>query len=302
MMKKVMLLLLLIVPLWMSGQSNNVRLNNFWGNTYYINPASMNEDYKGLFTIAARNQWLGFAGAPKTLFASGTLFVNRINTQFGLKFYADQIGYNTITNASLSYSYMVMLDNDWSIDLGLAGSFQSLSYDRSKVNTYTADDPALYENLLQSYNYNCDVGAELVNNEWKFGVSAQNLFSPFFKGNNLQDNINYAYATYRKDTKHIVSVQYGLCATQTRNVLQVESNLTTFFRLDEDRDAFQVSLLYRTRNEMGAILGMNLNSQFHISYSYDFNVSGIARYSTGSHELMLVYRMDKYKHRVYRYR
>jgi hypothetical protein len=71
---------------------------------------------------------------------------------------------------------------------------------------------------------------------------------------------------------------------------------------DEDRDAFQVSLLYRTRNEMGAILGMNLNSQFHISYSYDFNVSGIARYSTGSHELMLVYRMDKYKHRVYRYR
>ena len=128
----------------------------------------MNEDYKGLFTIAARNQWLGFAGAPKTLFASGTLFVNRINTQFGLKFYADQIGYNTITNASLSYSYMVMLDNDWSVDLGLAGSFQSLSYDRSKVNTYTADDPALYENLLQSYNYNCDVGAELMSyRDWE---------------------------------------------------------------------------------------------------------------------------------------
>lgn len=293
--------MLLSVGVWVASQSV-ARMNNFWDNTYYINPSSINDNYRGLFSLVARNQWLGFKGAPKTVFASGTLFVNRINTQFGLKFYADQIGYNTITNVSISYGYAVFLNREWTLNLGLAGSFQSLAYDQSAVNVMTQDDPLLYENLLHTYNYNCDVGAELLGNGWKLGVSGMNLFSLFFRQTVLLDNVNYAYAMYRIKTRHPVSFQLGGCLNQTKNMLQVETCITTNFEIDNDPDAIQASLLYRTRNEMGVIVGANLSETLHVAYSYDFNVSGISRYSTGSHELMLVYRMNKYDYKPYRYR
>lgn len=299
-MKKLIAILISLSPLLVIAQSN-VRLNNYWDNTYYVNPASLNEQYKGVFSIAARNQWLGFAGAPKTLFATGTTFLNKIRTQFGLKFYADQIGYNTITNVSLSYAYSVVLDREWRLNMGLAGSFQSLTYDQSEVSTMNADDPALYENLLQSYNYNSDVGAELTNDEWRIGFSGQNLFSLLYAENKLQENVNYAYAMYGKRTKNTVNAKLGVCAIQYKNILQVETNLTACFRVDDDPDAFQVGAFYRTKNEMGVIIGCNLTKTFHLAYSYDFNISGISRYSLGSHELMLVYKLDKYPYKPFSY-
>lgn len=291
---------MVLLPFLVIAQSN-VRLNNYWDNTYYVNPSSINDQYKAVFSVAARKQWLGFPGAPTTFFATATTYLNKINTQYGLKVYSDQIGYNTITNASLSYAYSINLDKDWQLNLGLSGSFQCLSYDRSQVSTMTNDDPALYENLLQENNYNCDVGAELIGNSWKIGVSGQNLFSLFFEENKLQENANYAYAMYHKRTKNPVGVQFGLCAIQNNKVLQMEGNITTYFKLNDEPDALQIGVFYRTRNEMGVIFGCNLNESLHLSYSYDFNVSGISRYSVGTHELMLIYKLNKYTFRPYRY-
>lgn len=282
------------------GQSN-VRLNNYWDNTYYVNPASINNEYKAVFSIAARKQWLGFPGAPNTLFATASTYLNKERTQYGLKIFADQIGYSAITNASLSYAYSVSLNRTWLLNLGLAASFQCLSYDKSQVSTMGADDPALLENLLQEYNYNCDVGAELINKSWRIGVSGLNILSTFFKENTLQENSNYLYAMYRKRTKFPVGVQFGLSAIQNKQVLQFEGSITTFFKINEEPDALQAGVFYRTRNEMGVIIGCNLNAALHLSYSYDFNVSGISRYSIGTHELILSYKLDKFPFQLYRY-
>jgi type IX secretion system PorP/SprF family membrane protein len=288
------------VPFLLNAQSN-VRLNNYWDNTYYVNPSAINEDYKALFSLAARKQWLGFPGAPSTFFVTAATYSSKMRTQYGLKIYADQIGYDNITNISLSYAYSISLNRDWELNLGLAGSFQCLSYDKSQVSTMSSDDPALYENLLQDYNYNCDAGAELINKSWRIGASGQNLLSIFYKENRLQENSNYLYAMYRKRTNNPIGIQFGLSVIQNNQIEQVEGSLTSFFKMNEDPDALHVGLFFRTLNEMGVIVGCNLNESIHLAYSYDFNVSGISRYSVGTHELMLVYKLGKYPYRGYRY-
>lgn len=301
-MKLFISILLFLLISFQSVAQSDIRMNNYWENTYYINPGAINTDYQAIFSLVARKQWLGFPGSPDTFFASGTTFLNKTNTQIGLKVFADKLGYNTISNVSISYSYSTALNRDWTMNMGIAGSYQCLSYDKSQVSMMTADDPALYENLLQQNNYNADIGVELNDKSWKVGASGQNLFSLFFKENLNQINTNYLYGMYRKITEHPIDLQYGACAILYHDLFQMEFNITTFFKFQNESDKFQVGLFYRTKSEMGVILGFNFNENMHLAYSYDFNVSGISRSSIGTHELMLVYRLNKFSYQPYRYR
>ena len=296
------ILFLSFILYWLSGYAQyNIRINNILDNSYYINPSVINDEYQALFSIAARKQWIGFPGAPSTFYATGSLYMPKTNTQFGLKVYADNVGYSTITNISASYAYDISLNKEWQLDLGLGASYQCLSYDRGQVNTMTADDPALYDKLLQQNNYNCDLGLELKNKSWRFGLSGQNILSALFKEENILSNANYAYIVYRKKEDQVINLQYGFDAIQYGNIVQMEFSLTSFFKFYDEPDLFHLGIFYRTKSEMGVLLGYNLSETFNLAYSYDFNVSGISQNTVGSHELIISYKLNKINFKPYRY-
>ncbi len=105
---------------------SNIRLNNYWENTCYINPASIYSEYQFVASGAARKQWLGSPGAPVTEYFTfaGRFYTSRTQeTQFGqlgLKAYHDKIGYTTFINLSPSFSYSLRMANDWRLNLGVA--------------------------------------------------------------------------------------------------------------------------------------------------------------------------------------
>lgn len=286
-------ILLIICTFQLSNAQSNIRLNNYWDNTYYINPAAVNSKYAAVVSVAARKQWFGVDGAPTTYFATGTTYIDNLQTQFGLKIFADEIGYTRVSNFSLSYAYMVILNSDYRLHLGVAASYQNLSYNQSEVDVLLPDDPASFTRLSQTKNYNCDLGVELKNKTLTLGMSSQNLLSAFYNENKLQTNTNFLYAKYRKMTREPINVGFGAAAIQTNSIVQVEANVTSYFRYNQIPDFFQAGLFYRTRTEMGAILGMNINDALHLYYSYDYNVAGIRRANTGSHEIILVYTFAK---------
>ena len=278
-----------------------IKPNNIWNNSYYINPAAINDDYQAAFSMTARKQWIGFPGAPSTYYATGTTYLSKINTQFGVKFFSDNIGYSSLTNVSLSYAYDISLNREWQLDMGLSPSYQSLSYDRNQVSTMSADDPTLYQNLLQEDNFNCDLGFELKNKYWRFGASSQNLLSLFLKENKVLNNANYLYLVYRKKEDQVVNLQYSVDAIQYGNIFQMEFCVTSYFRFYDESDLFNLGLFYRTKSEMGVLLGYKLSESLNLGYSYDFNVSGISQNTFGSHELVISYNFNKIQYKPYRY-
>jgi type IX secretion system PorP/SprF family membrane protein len=292
-MNRLLFFILLICTFQLTSGQSNTRMNNYWDNTYYINPAAVNSKYAAVVSVVARKQWFGVDGAPTTFFASGTTYIDNLQTQFGIKVFADEIGYTRVSNFSLSYAYSVILNSDYRLNLGVAGSYQNLSYNQDEVDALTPDDPASFTRMNKTSNYNCDLGAEIKNKTLTLGISAQNIFSSFFDENKLQNNTNFLYAKYRKMTKEPVNVGFGAAAIQYNSILQMEFNITSYFNYNKVPDFFQAGLFYRTRTEMGGILGMNLNDALHLYYSYDFNVAGIRRGNTGSHEIMLVYTFEK---------
>lgn len=293
-MRKLTYILLLILIGTNASAQSNIRINDYWDNLYSINPAAINNQYGAIISIADRQQWAGVEGAPNTVFASASTFIEKLHTQLGAKVYKDKIGYTSTTNVGLSYAYAVTLDASWTLNLGLSGNLHSLSYDASRIKLETSDDPMAYQILQNSNEFNAETGIELVSKPWRFGASCQNLFSLFSGSKNKQfPYSNFLYARYRNYNTSLFDHSYSVCGIQTGNLYQGEFMASAYLKNYEQEDLFQFSLFYRTMNEMGTILGVNLGKTMSLSYSFDFNVSGISRGSVGTHELMLTLKLNK---------
>jgi len=287
-----------IMSLLMVAQSN-IRLNNYWGNGHYINPAFIYDKYEAVFSMAARKQWIGVNGAPMTFFAAGSTYIENLNTQLGLTAIQDKIGYTSVTNLGLTYAYAIKLEHDWQFHFGVGMTYQSLSYDISKVDLSTGYDPLAYQSLLSEDNFNSDLGVEVSNKSFRIGASSQNIFSVFSNDRKYQTNTNFLYTRFRQPVSSGLDLGFGVCGIQYSNMYQAEFNLTSYFKvpqrtgLSESPDLFDVGLFYRTKSEIGVILGFDISDAIHLSYSYDYNISGINRSSIGTNELMITYNLSR---------
>lgn len=298
-MKKIILLFILNSICSLMIAQSDIRLNNYWVNSQYINPASVYDKYQAVFNMAARKQWIGFPGAPTTVFASGTTYLEDYHTQLGLMVVQDKIGYTSTTNIDLTYAYAIMFQRDWQLHLGLGGNYQRQSYDLSKINSTDFSDNHIYDRLITENGLNADLGFEITNSSFKFGVSSKNIFSLFSKGNIQKPNTNFVYTRYRQFSNRIIDLGIGVCGIQYSNVYQAEVNVTSYFKmphrsgLQKTPDLFDLGMYYRTGSELGFIFGFDISESIHLSYSYDYHAGGIRRGSYGTNEIMITYNLIK---------
>lgn len=284
--------LFIIVPgIQLFGQSFS-RLNNYWDNTYSINPASINDEYLGTVSIATRKQWVNFPGSPTTLYAMGTIYFEDYYTQIGMKVLAEKKGYTMNTEIDLSYTYLLLLDNDWALNMALASTFQNLSYDISKITFPAFENPEIYDRLLVNNNVNATVGFELNYFTYKIGLASHNLISLFDNTNDLHPNTNILYAKYRQKSADYINLGIGVSAFQQNNVVQGEFLLNAYFKKTMSTEKLELGAIYRTWREVGLIFAIDWG-RFKMSYSCDYNFGQVYRYSFGSHELMLTYHFNE---------
>lgn len=292
-MKKIIIFLTATLIATNIFAQSDIRLNSYWLKTSIINPAYMSKDYLAELDMLYRNQWTSFPGAPKTLFASANYYIENLHTKIGVKAIQDQIGYTSSTDIDLIYSYATKLNYNWRIQMGLAFSYQNQTYDVTKVDSNTPSDPALHNLLLKQSRLNADLGLEVTDNNWVFGYAGQNLASIFREENTRFNNTNIVYGTYRHPVSSKIDFRYGMSGIQTKRMLQGELSFVSYFKIEPDKDAFQIGAFYRSWNEMGVLFGIDLGKNLHLNYSYDYNVGGISRSSIGSHEIMISYSLDK---------
>ncbi len=298
-MKRSIIIIIFTISSFIALSQSNIRLNNYWGNAHYINPAAIYDKYLAVFSMAARKQWIGLQGAPMTYFASGSVYLDKLNTQLGIIAVQDKIGYSSISNINFTYGYAIQLENDWELHLGTGLNYQSLSFDISQINVSSDYDPSLYQNLNLENNFNADIGIEITSKSLRMGASSQNTFSIFTSENKKQVNTNFIYARYRQQSRDLVNLGVGVCGIQYANIYQAEFNVTGYFKMSQTSgltnkpDLFDLGLFFRTGSEIGVILGFDINESLHLSYSYDYNTGAIGRKSIGTNEVMLTLNLKR---------
>lgn len=266
-------------------------------NEMYINPAYAGSKEAMSVTALHRQQWVNFPGRPIT--SSFSLHGPLMNNKMGLGISAlnEKIGALNRNLIYLSYAYRVKTGKNGTLAFGLMGGIHNQVNKVSSLNASNdgSIDPRLGQNNISLLSPNFGAGIYFSNKTFYTGISIPRMIDDnailnadgeITSSSFRASSFHYYYTignvfTLNSDLK--LKVQALVQAVQNAPVL---INLNANFLIKE---MVWLGASYRSTSEISAIVGVQINPQFLVSYSYDYGLNNIQKYSQGSHEIVLSY-------------
>jgi len=264
-------------------------------NTSTINPAyAGSRDGLTLFG-QYRSQWVGMEGAPKTAAFTINSPINYSKLGYGVSFTNDQLGAMSDNTIAIDLSYTIDVSRDYKLAFGIKASGNFLNVDYDKLTIYDPTEGT--SNLSNQFNPNIGAGAYLYSDKSYFGLSV-----PYMLEQDRGEDQNYATM---KQTMHVyamaghvfelspdVKLKPAVLAKIIQGApLQFDVSANALFS-----EKFTVGASYRINAAFSGLLGFQVTNQLFIGYSYDSEVTKLANYNNGSHEILLRFELfNKYK-------
>jgi type IX secretion system PorP/SprF family membrane protein len=275
-------------------------------NKFLMNPAVAGSDGYTSFSLTAREQWVGYSGAPRTfsfsaqtrilkkgysLKASKRRNVYRPGTDgrvgLGGYVFSDRNGLVQRTGFQASYAYHMWLQNSTQLSFGLALTGYHYRLNEQAMNFEQPDDPWMFNNLRRGmFVPDASFGAYLLNAKYCVGFSADQLFGASTKiANNAYNNFRmnrhfYLFGSYdfTPDGYSIIQPSFNLMMSEQ---FHPQADLGATYIYDQH---VWGGLAYRTSGALIATLGMRYENIF-IGYAFDFTTNEIQRVTYGTHEI-----------------
>lgn len=293
MMKRIVLLFLLITTIAFSsiGQQRPIQ------SLYMFDPLLLNPAFAGAHlqlsaTSIYRNQWVNFAGAPKTFTTSAHMGFKQNRVGIGLIAGKDQIGVHDESSLYFAYSYRLPLsrfDKSSFISFGVQGGFNALRSDYTLTISREDDKYGVF----RSFNPNFGAGVYYRNKSAYVGFSVPCFLNSeilsvqtAFESSARRYRYYYLTAGFTKKLSNTVKIRpSALVRIQDKAPLTLDATLITVLY-----DVVGIGASYRWTDSFIGLFELQLNDNFHVGYAYDFTSSDIRTYSNGTHEIMLNYR------------
>ena len=264
-------------------------------NTSTINPAYAGS--RGGLTLYGqhRSQWVGLEGAPKTTSLTLNSPINYSKLGYGVSFMNDQLGAMSDNTIAVDLSYTIQASRDYKLAFGVKVSGNFLNVDYNKLTIYDPTEGTT--NINNQFSPNIGAGLYLYSEKTYFGVSV-----PFMLEQDLGEDNNYASM---KQTMHVyamaghvfdlspdIKLKPALLAKVIQGApLQFDVSANALFN-----EKFTVGAAYRVNAAFSGLVGYQVSNQIFIGYSYDSEVTKLANYNNGSHEILLRFELfNKYK-------
>jgi type IX secretion system PorP/SprF family membrane protein len=284
-------LLLLLIPGSLSGQLTPVT------NQYVLNPLTINPSYagnRGALNVAAfyRRQWAGITGSPETMtfLIDAPVFDEKVG--LGLIIVNDKIGVTKETQFITNYAYKIAI-GEGTLSLGLGAGVIT-------TNTAWSDlvvlDPGDEFYLIDSRRF--------VVPSFSFGTyySYKNYFAGFsipkflgyrfnFDKNKYSLKIDPGQYNYMLNTGYVFNVSSKVRLFPSTLLIYTPGE-KLLFDLNAHvnfLDRFWAGGSYRNGRSFATLIQFQVNDQFRVAYTYDFDFGKLRTYSNGSHEIMLRY-------------
>jgi type IX secretion system PorP/SprF family membrane protein len=264
---------------------------------YLLNGLAINPAYAGSqealnIGLYARNQWVGFEGAPRDITFTIHTPMRDKHVSLGLMVMNDRLGSRTETGFLLNYAYRIDMGAG-KLSFGLAAGLTDLSTD---VNMLRYTDPG--DGLL------LNPGVRALLPEFSFGIYyySDKFFSglsmplflkhPFDEGTGkYRVSFNPSEMNYLLMAGYIFTLSDNfkllpsmLLKTNPSNNTQLDLNCNLIFR-----EKVWLGTSLRTNRNLTVLLQYQANRQIRIAYSYGYEFSELSSYQKGSHEVMLLY-------------
>jgi len=290
----------------------NIQFSQYIFNTLSVNPAYAGYKEEWFVQSALRNQWTGLDGAPKTAQVSidGILDPQTTKHGVGAQITSDKLGAQAATSFTLSYAFRLQMDDADTkrLSFGLGVGAAQYSLDGSALTTVDGSDQALPAGNTSNITPDFRVGVFYTTPYWYVGLSALDLFTDDDAVTDYRRNSAYADNIVRARHAYfiagsLINVSPGLRIRPSvmfredfKGPTNADFNVMGIFS-----DRIWLGAGYRTSmkifkkeyqntdvSSQSAIVGIAqfyVNERFRIGYSYDYAVSKLSGYQSGTHEL-----------------
>ena len=261
-------------------------------NTISINPAYAGSREALSIVGLHRSQWVGFKGGPitQTLSIHSPLRNDRIG--LGLSFIEDDLGPQNFTYLYADFSYSIPTGDDGKLAFGVKGGFTQFSFDSDfRLDDSNINDPLIY-GTQDRWSPNIGAGVYWSTNRLYLGLSAPRILNTDMnkeEGFEALERISYYFTggvVFDLSKSFKFKPAFLIKAT---NGAPLSYDLTANFLYNEK---FWLGGSYRINEQtaaIGGIVDFQVSRQLRIGYAYEKPISDIASYTTGTHEILLMY-------------
>lgn len=281
-------------------------------NKFLINPAVAGSDGYTSFNVTAREQWIGYSGAPRTFSFSGQSRIlkrtfeiknkgtNRVSLRpkgdgkvgFGGYVFSDRNGLVQRTGFQASYAYHMWVKSNTQLSMGIAVTGYHFKINEDEIRFEDPNEPWLNNELRRGiFVPDADFGIYILNPKYSIGFSTEQLFGAAAKlgdagyHNFAMDRHYYLFGTYSFISGNKMEIQPSALLMMSEQAKPMaDIGLTWIF----DQKIW-AGLSYRTSKAIIANFGVSHNNMY-IGYAFDFTLQEIQRVTYGTHEFTVALR------------
>lgn len=315
-MKRFILQLLIVVSPLLAKSQNEITYSQYMFNNLLVNPAYAGYKENININLLSRNQWVGIKGAPATqsLIADGAFFHNK-NVGLGLSLVNDKIGLQGQTAVMANYAYRLPVGEKGRLSFGIGLGAVQFSLNGDKA--FVGDDTDI--NFSGNQNYlspDAKLGVHYSDDVFYVGLSASNLLTTTLNKNNQRANFVIlppihmfltlgAIINVNEDIKMKPSL---MLRDDPQNFGNIDVNASFLFKdvlwlggsyrmgVDMWKKTNNLNATFQ-QNSLVGLVEVFVAKQFRVGYAYDYSLSDLNSYSSGSHEISLGFTLGNKNYR-----
>ena len=287
-MKEIFLSILFSTALLQMLAQQDALYSQYMFNQFTINPAYAGSRNSFSSVLLLRNQWSGLSGAPNTLnFSLHTPFSGK-QMALGLNFIADEIGPSKNSTILGTYAYHLRTSKG-KISFGLRGGFYSSSLNSNRLNFFDNNDVHNSGAVYQTITPNFDFGVYYYTPKFYSGLSVNHLFDNKVVYQNSSQTHLYLNRHFFFNTGAVFVKNENL-VIKPSIMVRYNAGSPVSFDLNTSvlfKKTIWLGLSYRSSNNVIFISEYNISNFLRIGYSYDFDLSKLRKFHSGSHEVFI---------------
>jgi type IX secretion system PorP/SprF family membrane protein len=297
MKNKIIILMVLISSVHLYGQ----QLPQFSLRAYDImnyNPAVAGSRANQEIKLHHRSQWVGFENAPKSNILSFNASI-KDNIGLGGSVYYDSQVTTKNFGANLMYSYHLLF-NKFNISLGASAGIQQYQFNTSKLTPFDEYDPLITGEVVRT-NWIPNLGGGVFMYNWNYYLgSSFSYYIPTKFSEDIDGKTSPAFCYYFMGgynfhlSKDFTLLGQAFLAGQPTNT-QFELGIKGQYL-----ESFILGAAYRPNDAVVLSTGIKIFKSILFVYSYDFVISNLRNYNSGSHEIVISYEFNRNKPQYYK--
>lgn len=301
-MKKVILTIILLYTIIDSSAQQNPLYSQFMFNPFVINPAITGTHTYYQIWSNHRLQWIGMVDPPLTNTLSIYGPLEKQDMGIGGYIYSDVTGPSSKIGMNGSYAYNFAVSDEYRLSLGLSLGLMQYKIDGTKIKFPDNFDEALLNNVWTKFLPDASFGVYFYSSNLHAGIASTQLFNNKIKifeedttsGNETFGRLKshfYLTAGY----KYFINRDFAIEPTLIlREVVPASPQLDLNVRaIYQNMAWFGVS--FRTQDAIALLGGYTYERKIYIGLSYDIGITPLAKFNSGSFEIIIGYKFNSIK-------